>query len=194
MTPVEIEAARERMLLELKIARADAIEAYAWVERELCSAFAYLAGTDDRVAGTIFFRLNNARTRRVMLNKMMRLKHGDDRRLFFNSLIKRLNEVDDTRNQIVHWIMIVNVYNHNGQFVGVDSHLAPPDFWSWDENTPNLKAPDLLDFSARCRVIALAISQLVGRYRGRIPADALPDITLEPLAFPLPDNHPLLPT
>ncbi len=57
----------------LKIARADAIEAYSNLEIALCRLLALLLGTKVDLAGIVFFRINNTRARSAALDSLLRV-------------------------------------------------------------------------------------------------------------------------
>jgi hypothetical protein len=70
---------------KLKIARANAIQQYADLEQALCELFSYLSDTNPIVAGTIFFRITSAHSRRAILDKLMRKKRtGRETRILRN--------------------------------------------------------------------------------------------------------------
>src|SRR4051794_30862433 len=85
------------------VVRAAAIQSYADLEQGTCRLFAHLTGLSDRVAGIIFFKLSNARSRLAILERLKRLKYGNTFSLYFNSLTKEIQRLDGTRNNIVHW-------------------------------------------------------------------------------------------
>jgi len=76
---------------KLKIARANAIQQYADLEQALCELFSYLSDTNPIVAGTIFFRITSAHSRRAILDKLMRKKDGEPNVRFSIPLSMRLS-------------------------------------------------------------------------------------------------------
>jgi hypothetical protein len=114
---------------KLQIARADAIQSYTGLEQTLCELFSYLSDTNPAVAGTIFFRLTNASSRSDILHKLMRMKHGDEYRLFFNSVLKLVRLMDGIRNEIIHWHMLgFGGEGPDGKPLFREMTLTPPNF------------------------------------------------------------------
>ena len=91
-----------KLTLELMIARAGAIQAYAYLEFCLASLFARLLQTDIDAAGIVFYRIINARSRNRILNDLKKNRCRDIYPEYWNSLIKNMTELDQKRNEIVH--------------------------------------------------------------------------------------------
>ncbi len=103
MLPGE-EAARRQASKEFSIARAEAINAYANFEHHLAMLFEALLGAGSQKAFAVFAAVINGRARMAMIERLLHLSHGDKYDVFFNSLNKKLQGLDTTRNRIVHWL------------------------------------------------------------------------------------------
>ena len=174
------------------IVRSKAIDEYASYEKSLFYLFAHLLGVQFDYAGVPFFRLNNAPTRLIILEKLLRKRHGDKYITFWNSLAKILRPFDDERNRVVHWSVHVQLNVGRGSEV-IGIWLAPPDFWDrMSDPTATLTLDGLGEFIAKCDFFSRLISVFFVVLRGdtNIPA-AWPGIFQQPLIYPPPDTHPL---
>lgn len=175
-------------LSEFQAARARYIEEYASLEQALSGIFGHLSDTTDLVAGVIFFRISSARSRLTIIDRLMRIKYGDEHRAFFNSLIKNLKVVDSRRNEVVHWLA-VHVLGDEGNYYA----LYPPNIWDLGDDSPNLHAGDLDERSAECSFYQRTLALFMTHLKGWRVEDAWLDIFRQPLAYPPPDTHPLSP-
>jgi hypothetical protein len=171
------------------ITRASAIATYASVEQSLADLFSYLLGTPPDYSGVPFFRINNARARNDILERLLKKRHGPKHNLFWNCLVKYLREVDAIRNQIVHWGML-GVYNRkDGTLIRI--RLIPPNYWDRDANTPKLTKEDIEAFSEKCAFLIRALDLLRDVASGKTQDRASLDICRQPITYPPPGNHPL---
>ncbi len=176
----------------LLVARSIAIQSYANLEQSLCLLFAHLSDTNHQVAGTIFFRLTNSNSRLAILDKLMRMKHGGDHRLFFNSLIAMLKPMDGRRNEIVHWHQSANILVSDDGALVTDLVLTPPNFWIADENTPEITVEVLEDFDVKCDFVGrlITVFTMTELAKASPMQPAWLGIFEQPLAYPPPDGHP----
>jgi hypothetical protein len=130
--------------------RSRAIQAYAKLEQELCRLFAITSGVTPEVAGIIFFRIASASARNDILDKLVKLRYGNQYNLFWNSVFRALRLMDLKRNEIVHWLILTETvfYQGEGDF---SIALRHPRYW----RTPTLDAPKwtnrhLLNFRKKC--------------------------------------------
>ena len=187
--------ARTLLTSELNALRGVAIQSYARLEQSLCGIFGHLAGVTDQIAGIIFFKMVNARSRIAVMERLKRLKHGDAHNLFFNSIMSEAGRLDGVRNHVVHWhtIQTVNATDEGGTWT---VFLSPPNFWDFDDNSPTMTFDDLREFDARCDLYSRALNLLRGYWLHPKRETTWRDIFEQPLRYPLPEGHPLtrLPT
>lgn len=148
--------------------------------------FAHLAGVSHQVAGIIFFRIVNTRSRLAILERLMRLKHGDRYNAFFNATMKRVSALDTTRNSIIHWATMINVETPEVSF-----SLVPPNFWDHDENTPEVTHADLIEFEIDCDYHARGLNAFTMHLSGYELPEPSRGIFQQPLPYPPPEDHPL---
>lgn len=173
---------------EFFIARAAAIRTYASYEISLVTLFGYLMGIQPDYAGIPFFKINNARARNSIIEKLLKKRHGNTYNIFWNSLAKLLNAIDTTRNQIVHWPINVTI-DASQSSKPKKLALVPPNFWDSSENTPEMTVNDLYDFIVKCDFVSRSINTFYMTISGRF--DTWRDIYLQPITYPPLDNHPL---
>src|SRR5437588_2076306 len=131
----------------LKIARADAIEAYSNLELALCRLLALLLGTKVDLAGIVFFRINNTRARSAALDSLLRHKYGTKYNLYWNSVFKLITQLDNERNQIVHWRTQLDLHwGRKKQLSSVTAKLMPPNMWDTRPKRPFITEKGLKDF------------------------------------------------
>lgn len=175
------------------IARAMAISHYAMLENSLSRLYSHLMGVAEDIAGIAFFRINNARSRSAILERLLKKKYGDTYNLFWNSLEKHLRNLDGTRNNVVHWATetYMNVDLPPGQQV-TSLKLAPPNFWDKTENTSDMTIDALYDFIVKCDFFTRSINVFILTISGTQKVSQIwRDICLQPINYPPPDNHPL---
>ncbi|MDB5602044.1 MAG: hypothetical protein JWN71_4088 [Xanthobacteraceae bacterium] len=110
--------------------RGKAIQGYANIEQSLASFFAVLAGTDQKSANIIFFKITNAGARNAIIEKLFQNKLGTRHNLFRNSLVKHLGPIDRERNEIVHWNVVNNVAANADGSPSSTLALIPPASWT----------------------------------------------------------------
>lgn len=195
----QIPAERLAEMTAFAVARADAINNYSNLEQQLCACFEYLSSTDQKTAGAIFFKISAARSRRMILDELKHEKVGVIYKGYWDSLLARSGRLDETRNQVVHWAVANNIYeNGAGEFHVGEPILKKPNFWSWDESTPELTKNSLEAFSRHCEILGGAFAGFLWAIRGQsgffvVPGtlDTWREICQRPLDDPLPPDHPL---
>lgn len=167
-------------------ARGSAISEYAYHEEALCGLYAHVMGVPITVGGVVFFQLNNARARLTIIDKLLRKKTGASYTTFWASLKKQLKQLDERRNQIVHWTTVVT--HHDKPVVS----LVPPEHWNADENTPSLLEKDLIDFGAQCHFYCNVLCFFVYHLEGQpYVTKEWTDVFQQQVVYPPPADHPL---
>ena len=195
MSDTVLNAAELGRKQDFMIARAEAIEAYSRLEQILCEAFAYFGDMSNHTAGTIFFRISAARSRREMLDKLKVQKAGVGYSPYWNSILGLLAPLEDERNKVVHWALAVAIYVN----MGTQEHrfytmLKTPNFWSWTDKTPELFQEDLEIFAGRCQLVGESVRHFLALLSGKLDGaerDTWREICQQPLTYQLPPDHPL---
>lgn len=173
------------------IARATAILVYASYEQSLVSLFAYLMGVQDDYAGVPFFKINNARARIAVIERLLKKRHGNAYNVFWNPLVNLLKPLDEKRNQVIHWAVNSTIdTDQGGKLTKIT--LVPPNFTDRTENTPEMTLNDLYDFIVKCDFLARSLNvfhAVISRSHG-VP-NTWHDICQQPVTYPPQDNHPL---
>jgi len=165
--------------------RSGALISYSNLEQSLCACMAYFGDMSDEAAGIIFYRITNARTMMDVLDKLKKLRIGRRYAVYWHSITKALKLLSETRNQIVHWTSATVLKKEES--VGFRVVLRPPNYWSWDEGTPELSSKELEDFSDRCHFLKESVDQLILGAAGVLKGDerdAWLDICQRALAYP----------
>ena len=180
------------MKRDFRLARSEAIQAYAYLEQSLCGLFAHLAGVTDQIAGVIFFKMTNARSRIATLERLKRIKHGSARGLYFNSITAALGPLDTERNHLVHWHERFQ-WKRNSVTgdQSIASFLDPPNYWDQTDNTPRMGLQEIQVFIERCNAIGGSAFSLTYDWQGPPLDPPWPDIFEQPVSYPLPEGHPI---
>jgi len=93
---------------EFAVARAHAINSYAELELYLALLFQRLLGAEAQKSFAVFASILNPRARLKMISTLLHLSCGDKFDTFFNSLAKKLERIETTRNKIAHWIELTS--------------------------------------------------------------------------------------
>jgi hypothetical protein len=184
------------------LARGGAIGAYALVEQELFALFSHLMNVPMDYAGVPFFRINNARARNAILSRLLRKRHGSAYNIFFNSLItSHLQQMDEKRNQIVHWAIWLNVVESPNGEQKLHSSLNPPNYWDWAEGSPKIYINEIYDFIVKCDFLSHLINMFGATISGQWEKTQVQgggaseatwrEIFRQPVTYPPPCNHPL---
>lgn len=180
-------------------ARGRSIQSYSALEQALCRVFAEAGGMSHAAASVIFFRINNARSRGQMLEKLIRLKHGAAYNVFVTSLLKNMSPIDQRRNEIVHWQSVNNVaIDADGKTVAVIT-LRPPNYWeTTGQSAPSITVADLSEFNAKCefytRLCNMFFFTTTDRLKHELDVEQTwRDIFRQAIAYPPLDTHPLSP-
>ena len=192
LIPVD-EFAREFLIL-----RGKAIQKYAELEHSLGSLYAFLMGVPPEIAGITFFKIQNTRSRTAILDKLLKRKCGNTYNVFWNPLGKLLGELDQKRNEIVHWGTIVEIVL-GAQDGTQELVLMPSNLWD-HKLEPRINGEDLYAFIVKCDFIQRSVNvfEAVISSPRILPdgstfpvSDAWRDICLQPITYPPPDTHPL---
>ena len=169
-----------------KVARSDAIQEYANLEQSLCDLLAHAGDMKPIVAGAIFFKMVNARSRMRVLEQLMKLKHKDGYKVFMKSVSKLVHALDQERNTIVHWHMSADVMaGDDGQIQRVDITLSPPNFWDTESEAQNIGIGELVQFCAKCQWVSTTINTFVSGLSDKHPQHgAWQDRYQQPLTYP----------
>lgn len=195
---------REKAALDLKIARADAIQSYASFEQSLCRLFAKLLNTSDDLAGIIFYRIIASRQRNAILEELLDRNFKTQFDTFWYGtpgsgstkrqpgLFALIQQIDTERNFIVHWTARVEI-----GFGRVTEALIPPNYWN-REDKREITVEMLVSFSAKADFIARAINiftlyNLHEGAKGLMTEISWPEIFQQPCSYPPADSHPLSP-
>jgi hypothetical protein len=136
---------------QLWATRGKAVQAYAKLEQVLCQLFADVSGTTLQIAAIVFFRIASASTRNDILEKLIKLRHGDKFNLFWNSVFKAMRPLDNERNAVVHWCVVSQMEFSHGAKSDLIIALRPPTYWStFDDSAPQITNSDLLQFTRKC--------------------------------------------
>jgi len=181
----------------VELLRGQAIGAHTSVELNLCNLFQYLLRTDLETAGIVFYAIQNARIRNTTIEKLLKLRHGDDFSFFWNSWRKECKKIDDQRNSIAHWLLSTTKQIKDGVWQPPESALKHPTYRTKGDWHPVEKytAQRLSDFADECYDLAFAIRLFHGYLadgdlQGREP-EPLHDIFRQPIIYPIPSDSPL---
>jgi hypothetical protein len=186
---------------EFKILRAQAIENYAAIEQALASLFTNLLGTSRDKGGVVFFRITNASSRNKIISALLKKAQGDKYNAVWHGengvpgLIVLIRQLDQARNELVHWHMVHKVYAKDDGAVTREPVLRPPNFWDRNPDTPEIDEPILSAFVAKADFVSRALNMLNALIEDtgfltnvEIP---WPQIFCQPIVYPPPDTHPL---
>lgn len=178
-------AETDKAEIDFLVARGRAIQAYSVIEQSLVALFANLMGVETAIAGIPFFRINNARARNGILERLLKKRHGPKYNIFFSSLDKQIRILDAHRNAIVHWSEAEVLGSTNPNHV-----LVPPNYWDHDENMKPFTLEAIHEFTKESEFIARLVHVFTRSLAGKIPAgDSLQQIFLRPIDDPLPSDH-----
>ena len=172
--------------------RGRAIEAYSGIESSLSSLFQSILKTDALAAGTIFYRIVNSRSRNVIMENLLKQRHGTEFKAFWSSISDKIRQLDQSRNEIAHW-QHAALINAKGSERGM---LFPNNIFAHNQNTPSWTEQRLASFCQECNFVGRLINMLCLFIDGQI-GDEHPErrtwteIFHSPIEYPPPSTHPL---
>jgi hypothetical protein len=192
----------EKAVLDLKVARADAIHNYVGLEQSLSSLLAILLGISNDQAGIIFFNIIATGSRDKIIDGLLEKRFGNQYDRYWHGVsgaqgIKKepglfalLQQLTTTRNFIVHWATAISVQR------GAEL-LIPPNVWGFKDDQRSLSIQDLEEFSRKASFVSRSLNMFNLIAGGQWPADVeqspWPDIFQQPCTYPPSDSHPLSP-
>lgn len=177
----------------LRVARGQAIQNYAQLEYALCSLFTHLLQTTPDMAATVFYRNANARSRNMILSKLLQKRHGADYGAFWKSAVKRIKGLDDRRNEIVHWHEATDFFENEAGDTMIGANLIAPNYWDRTSASRSLGVDELRSFSLECDFITRSLNMFLLLLMGRLsdPSSPWHELCRQPVTYPPPDDHPL---
>lgn len=174
---------------EFMLARASAIEQYAYIEQILCTLCAHLMDAPVDVVGVMFYKMNNARARLDALERLLKKKHGNKYNSFWNSLVKYLKSIDQKRNLIVHWTTEKTSTSEGKSW----TCLVSLNYWDKKDDPEKIYLEDLYNFALVSNFFYHLIQHFVwviSESPKKIDS-SWSEICLQPIDFPPPNTHPL---
>jgi hypothetical protein len=95
---------------EIHSAIGRAVDAYAMVEGSQVFILQSILAIAHQPAATIFYAVQNVRTRHEMIQSLLNIRFGDTYKKYWASCGKFLQKLADFRNAIVHWQPVVTIY------------------------------------------------------------------------------------
>ncbi len=186
----------------LIFARAEALENYVLVEQSICDTFIKLSGATNEAGSLIFFKLNNARTRVQILEKLLKPKFYPEYKLFWRSALAAVRQLDETRNQVVHWQTTCKSRIKGGTLdltaAPEDAWLNPPTHWWGHRNDTKLTANEIFLFVSRCQFVSRHINLFNMIFGGKSHIESFGETFeawrkrfLQSIPDPPPKDHPL---
>jgi hypothetical protein len=174
-------------------ARGKAIQNYALLEHALSDLLSALSGTDVAVGATIFYKITSTSARSAIMEKLLKRKHQSTYSAFWNGYLKALRPIVIKRNEIVHWLSFALAELDSLGTLNCGVILVPPAYHDFSKSTPHLTLADLTLFTTQCD----ELSRLCNLFNWSThhsefkhpQLDALRDIFLQPLIYPLPEDH-----
>ncbi len=158
----------------------------------MCRLFGHGVGAEPEYAGIVFFKITSARSRLVIVEKLLRKRLGDRyNSSFWNPLFRDLKLIDEKRNQIVHWTTVVEIGGGPPT-----AKLVPPNLYEIMTTLPQAwDAGRLEDFTHQCdyytRLLNVFESAEFGNHLPPGIRQSWREICQQPPAYPPPDSHPL---
>jgi hypothetical protein len=155
--------------------RGHAINAFAVLEASLCALLSTVGEMKEDVAGVIFYKITSAGSRNNIIELLIKKKCGSKYNIFWNSFLKGLGQIDNRRNQIVHWAAMTEIKDLRAASLAVEITFRPGNYWDslTEPDPPKLVADDLRAFIERCGVYSKMISLFVMLIRGHVQPEHL---------------------
>lgn len=197
--PTAEEEARREALQEFHIARSEALNTYAELERHMAFTFDLLLGTDSRKAFCVFSSVLNTRARLKMLQQLVKLTYPgttDDPTKYDDFIVgfsEGVGKLDGFRNKLVHWIIEGNHRGEEAFDSSKDIFLADhPDIFKGNKRY----LPEILEFDGKAKFFSLLIFYFSTYLRhptdlGNPDKTPWPEIFQQRPVYPPPIGHQL---
>jgi hypothetical protein len=172
--------------------RGRAIEQHAQLDMSLMVALAHLLATTTDLAAIVYYKIQNARSRLSILEALMRKRHGTTHKNFWESHLKIIKAVDQTRNEIVHWIARGDIEFREGT-QSTTYCLAPAAGWATGSSEAKTIS-DLEEFCVKCDFLARLTNIFIGQISGQTTPRVEPWLSIfqQQSVYPPPSDHPLV--
>ncbi|MEJ7776855.1 MAG: hypothetical protein WKF52_05620 [Sphingomicrobium sp.] len=164
-------------------ARAEALNAYALLEKGLALLFATALSTDPRYATLTISKIINTRARNEVVQRVVNMSTVNAFKAFTNSLFVLIGQCDSERNKLVHWY----VEEKHGQIA-----LRPTDLLTKSDD--RMTADDINALWAKCLFLCQLVSKFDAHQSNWAHDPALHERFLQPLRYPPEPDDPLFPS
>jgi hypothetical protein len=163
------------------IARAEALNGYALMEKGLAFLFTTALNANPRYGTLIISKMINTRARNEVVQRIVDWETGNVCRLFTNPLFSMIASADGVRNKLVHW--------HVKERSEEEFVLIPTDVLSKSEAA--LTEQEIDAFNCLCVFIAAALGKFASEFNEATRDPALRGRFLQPLRYPPEPDDPL---
>jgi hypothetical protein len=189
---------------EFRIARALSIEAYARIESSFTVLLATLLDTKHDIASIIFFEIVNTRARNKIIQSLITRVHGERFNTYWNGqkgqpdkpnkpgLFSLIQQIDEERNQIVHWHPTGNSSSTGEKW----EDLRPAYYWARKPNVGPINTSALNRFIQKANFVYRSVDAFwrfikKPMFFSEVERDAWSHIFEQPVLYPPPSEHPL---
>lgn len=176
------------------------------IEQNLNSLFANLLQSTPQLAGIVFYRITNTSSRNAVIESLIEQRHGSKYEAYLNGipntpnrkgLFSLIRQLDQRRNEIVHWHTLHDVVMDAGKTTST-LYLTKPNAWSFPTEVQKITVEDMQAFCEKATFTAKSIAHFDLTAAGWITdetalRDAWIEICQQPCIYPPPDTHPLSP-
>jgi hypothetical protein len=190
-----------------RIERAMAIEAYAQLEAQYAYILADLLGTTHDRAGVIIFRITNARSRRKIVEDLVRSTYKAEHAPFWFGVSGKKKDVsrgviawaamlDEERNSIVHWIETDNAWGDPASGTRRWIDLRRHNWMYDDKKSDPISLEHLTRFREKCNFARLLLFYFLQSKKEKPSLtdeelSAWGDVFHQPVLYPPSDDHPI---
>jgi len=185
--------------LPFLVERANAIERYAQVEQALSLLFSDLLGTTFDLGGIVFFRVTNASARNAIIESLLEKRHGTTYEAYWHGipntphkrgLFTLLRQLDQRRNEIVHWHGVTNIHAEGDKATSTLTNA-----WTYATDTQSIAVDDMREFSAKADFVARSAGMFMvfasNRFDNPDWRQTWHGIFQQPCTYPPAEGHPL---
>jgi len=123
--------------------RLTALNQYAMLEVQLAHLLQTLLDTSISKANTIFYRVTNTRSRYAIIDSLISLTDDASARKFWSKIEKDLNPIDQFRNNLVHWVPVVDLGNSSEVLKNTPHQSLQPGHSIYKQDAARLTAVDI---------------------------------------------------
>jgi len=154
------------------------------LEFQQAHLFEILLDTSPQKANNVFYRITNKRSCYSIIDSLLSLHEDDAARKFWSKIEKKMNPIDQFRNNLVHWVPIADMGNTSAPQTEPSRRFLQPGHSICKTDAASLSTEDILEKKEVVDQLTLIITIFSKHIKNNVSGDkaeSLREIYLQPI-------------